>query len=122
MINLFKKFNSTATNKDDEVYALLEKFYNSFFDDMYNELNIEKYRPIRDAIGLVMIKFDSNDHPLAYTSKLVMYIQAKVAMNNLALTDEQQKMMQELNQKTNRVNLSYVYTSPLNDVSQFMPA
>ncbi|EFG54790.1 hypothetical protein HMPREF0493_1555 [Lactobacillus amylolyticus DSM 11664] len=44
-----------------------------------------------------------------------------MAMKHLPLTSQQQKLMNELNLKTKRVSLSYVYTSPLNDAKQFMP-
>lgn len=101
------------------VYKILDKFYKSFFSNIYNERNIAKYRPIRDAIGLVMRKFESNDNPLAYTSKLVMYIQASSALKHLRFTKEQQKMLQQLSEKTKFVNLSYVYTGPLDDSQQF---
>ena len=95
-------------------------FYNSFFSNIYNEMNIGRYRQIRDAIGLVLNKFDSGDHPLEYTSKLVMYIQARVAMNHLHLTHEQQDLMKKLSDATKYVNLSYVYLSPLTSVEQFV--
>lgn len=102
-----------------EIYQDLEKFYNSFFSNIYNEMNIRRYRIIRDCIGLVINKFDSNDHPLEYTSKLVLYIQAKVAFDHLHLTPEQEKIMKHLSEKTKYVNLSYVYLSPLDSDKQF---
>lgn len=83
-------------------------------------MNIGRYRQIRDAIGLVLNKFDSNDHPLEYTSKLVMYIQARIAMSHLHLTHEQQELMKKLSEATKYVNLSYVYLSPLNSAEQFV--
>ena len=75
---MFSLFKSHTTN-EKEVYQELKEFYDSFFSDIYNEMNIDRYRQIRDVIGLVINKFDENDHPLEYTSKLVMYIQARVA-------------------------------------------
>lgn len=121
MINLFTihRKNDQLQN-EQEVYQILDKFYRSFFDDMYNELNIDRYRQIRDAIGLVMRKFDEHDHPMAYTSKLVMYIQSRVVMNHLPLTNEQQNYMRELCNKTKYVNLNYVYSGPVNDAKQFL--
>lgn len=121
MINLFTihRKNDQLQN-EQEVYQILDKFYRSFFDDMYNELNINRYRQIRDAIGLVMRKFDEHDHPMAYTSKLVMYIQSRVVMNHLPLTNEQQNYMRELCNKTKYVNLNYVYSGPVNDAKQFL--
>lgn len=121
MINLFtihRKNDQLQT--EQEVYQILDKFYRSFFGDMYNELNINRYRQIRDAIGLVMRKFDEHDHPMAYTSKLVMYIQSRVVMNHLPLTNEQQNYMRELCNKTKYVNLNYVYSGPVNDAKQFL--
>ena len=48
----------------EEVYQDLDQFYQSFYSNIYNELNINKYKQIRDAIGMVMRKFDNQDHPL----------------------------------------------------------
>lgn len=78
MLSLFNKFNSNQQKETDEVYQLLQKFYDSF-------------------LAICM------------------------AMKHLPLTSQQQKLMNELNLKTKRVSLSYVYTSPLNDAKQFMP-
>lgn len=116
MLSLFKSRESAQENK---VYSELDKFYQSFFSDTYNEFNIDKYRQIRDAIGLVMRKFENHDHPLEYTGKLVMYIQARVALKHLRLSSSQQKIMQILSEQTKYINLSYVYTCPLDDVTQF---
>lgn len=115
MFGMFKHNSDTK-----EVYQDLKKFYTSFFSDIYNELNIGRYRQIRDAIGLVINKFDSNDHPLAYTIKLVMYIQARIVLNHLHLTSEQEKIMKDLTEKTKYVNLSYVYLSPIDSEKQFV--
>lgn len=119
---LFSFFTQNKQTQSDnrEVYQDLKQFYGSFFSDIYNEMNIGRYRQIRDAIGLVINKFDSNDHPLEYTSKLVMYIQARVALKHLRLTDEQQKLMKKLTQATKYVNLSYVYLSPIDSEKQFV--
>lgn len=116
MLSLFK---SRQSNQEKQIYNELDKFYQSFFTDTYNELNIDKYRQIRDAIGLVMRKFDNHDHPLEYASKLVMYIQARVAFKHLHLSSYQQKIMHTLSEQTKCINLSYVYTCPLDDVTQF---
>ena len=103
----------------NEAYKELDQFYRSFFNNIYNELNITKYRPIRDAIGLVMRKFESNDHPLQYTGKLVLYIQANAALNHLHLSNFQQKLLQSLGTKTKQISLNFVYISPITDISQF---
>lgn len=118
MINLFQ-FKNKKISQEKEAYQILGKFYNSFFSDMYNELNISKYKQIRDAIGLVMRKFDSHDNPLAYTGKLVMYIQARVVLHHLPLTKEQQGYMQKLSTLSKNINLSFVYTSPIDGGRQF---
>lgn len=115
----FNSLKSQRSMQEKTVYHELDKFYQSFFGDTYNELNIDKYRQIRDAIGLVMRKFDSHDHPLEYTGKLVMYIQARVALKHLHLSSDQQAIMRSLNEETKHINLCYVYTSPLDDVTQF---
>lgn len=103
----------------NETYKELDQFYRSFFNNIYNELNIAKYRPIRDAIGLVMRKFESNDYPLQYTGKLVLYIQANTALNHLHLSNFQQKLLHSLSNKTKQISLNFVYTSPITDISQF---
>ncbi|WP_278954041.1 bacteriocin immunity protein [Lactobacillus apis] len=103
----------------NETYKELDQFYRSFFNNIYNELNIAKYRPIRDAIGLVMRKFESNDHPLQYTDKLVLYIQANTALNHLRLTNFQQKLLQSLGTNTKQISLNFVYISLITDISQF---
>lgn len=118
----FLTSHSAIQNKqlDKAVYQELEQFYNSFFNNIYNELNIGKYRKIRDAIGLVMRKFDCQDHPLAYTGKLVMYIQANVTLHHLHLTCEQQELLRLLGYTTKNINLNFVYSGPITDLRQFI--
>lgn len=118
MISLLTRKKQKRQEK--EIYQILAKFYRSFFDNMYNELNIGRYRQIRDAISLVMLKFETHDHPLAYSGKLVMYIEARVAMKHLPLTKKQQGYMQKLNAATKHINLNYIYTSPIDDEKQFL--
>lgn len=103
----------------EEVYQDLDQFYQSFYSNIYNELNINKYKQIRDAIGMVMRKFDNQDHPLDYVGKLVMYIQASVVLQHLHLTTMQQKLLQDLSDKTKKINLNFVYTGRLTDMQQF---
>ncbi|BDR60140.1 bacteriocin immunity protein [Lactobacillus xylocopicola] len=113
---------SSAQKRDllnKEVYQELEQFYCSFFSNIYNELNIAKYKHIRDAIGLVMRKFDACDHPLAYTGKLVMYIQGQLALNHLQLTKQQRQLLHKLADQTKNINLNFVYSGPLTDAHQF---
>lgn len=118
MISLFSR--PQQKQEDNKIYTLLNEFYNSFAkNNTFNEMNIEKYRNVRDAAGLVMRKFEKHDHPLAYTNKLVMYIDAQVALKNLHLTHEQRKIMQVLREDTKYTNLCYVYTSPINNSDQF---
>lgn len=116
---MFSLFKSSQPNKT-KIYQELKEFYDSFFSDTYNELNIGRYRQIRDVIGLVINKFDENDHPLEYTSKLVMYIQARMAEKHLHLGAEQQKIMKKLTESTKYINLSYVYLSPVDSAEQFI--
>ncbi|WP_304230063.1 bacteriocin immunity protein [Lactobacillus kitasatonis] len=116
---MFSLFKSSQPNTK-EIYQELNKFYNSFFSDIYNEMNIDRYRQIRDVIGLVINKFDENDHPLEYTGKLVMYIQARVASRHLRLSSEQEAIMKKLTESTKYVNLSYVYLSPIDSAEQFV--
>lgn len=119
MINLFTK--SQKQQQLNKTYHYLDKFYRSFSEDnTFNELNIDRYRPIRDSIGFVMRKFDANDNPLAYTSKLIMYIQSQIAFNHLRLTQKQQSLMKDLSQNNKYVKLNYVYTGPIYDAKQFL--
>lgn len=114
-----KGLRKKDTKLNKEVYAELNQFYCSFFSDIYNELNIGKYKRIRDAIGLVLQKFTSQDNPIAYTGKLVMYIQGNIALHHLHLTDEQGKLLRSIADKTKKINLNYVYSGPVTDVHQF---
>lgn len=116
-------FIKNSQNKDvqlnKEVYEELNQFYCSFFSNIYNELNIGKYKKIRDSIGLVMQKFTSQDNPLAYTGKLVMFIQGNIAIHHLRLTDEQRKLLRSIADKTKNINLNFVYSGPITDARQF---
>ncbi|MFR4967163.1 bacteriocin immunity protein [Lactobacillus kalixensis] len=103
-----------------KIYQDLKDLYSSFSDEMYSLLATDSYSRIRRAIGLVMQKFENNDHPLAYTGKLVMYIQAKVALNNLRLTSQQEQLIKSLTESTKRIHLSYVYLSPIDSSEQFV--
>ncbi|MFR0613284.1 bacteriocin immunity protein [Lactobacillus porci] len=120
-MQIFVKKNQQKEEITEKTGKLLKNFYNSFFSDIFNEMNIDRYRPIRDATGMVINKFTANDHPLAYAGKLVLFIQAYMAMNQLHLTKEQQQMLQELADLTKHVNLNYVYISPLDSMDQFLP-
>ena len=90
---MFSLFKSSQPNTK-EIYQELKKFYNSFFSDIYNEMNIDRYRQIRDVIGLVINKFD--------------------------LSSEQEAIMKKLTESTKYVNLSYVYLSPIDSAEQFV--
>lgn len=120
MRNFFVKSSQKKnTQLNKEVYEELKQFYCSFFSNTYNELNIQRYKKIRDAIGLVMQKYISQDNPLAYTGKLVMYIQGNIAMYRLHLSDEQRKLLRSIAAKTKKINLDFVYSGPITDVRQF---
>src|SRR5699024_10496628 len=117
---MFSLFNQKKQSESREVYQDLKNFNNSFFSNIYNEMNIGRYRKIRYAIGLVLNNFDSGDHPREYTGEFVMYIQSRVDMNNLHLTHEQQDLMKKLSDATKYVNISYVYLTPLTSIEQFV--
>lgn len=114
------QFVAKKNNHKQETHQLLEKFYESFFIDIYNELNIDPYRPLRDAIANVLYKFTIDDHPMAYTGKLVMYIESKLVLEDLHLTNEQREILNQLRQLTKNINLSFVYQSPLTSFDQFV--
>lgn len=122
MISLSKLIETTPKVSQIEVYNLLKEFYDSFFSDVYNEMNIKKYRPIRDATGLVIRKFDHNDHPLDYAGKLVLFIQARSVLDNLHLSDEQSEILKQLSNLTKELNLNYIYTGNITDLEQFLPS
>lgn len=104
----------------NEVYQLLKQFYQSFFSNIYNELNILKYKKLRDAIGLVIYKFEIHDHPQAYCAKLVMFLQAYVTMHHLHLSSEQQHLLKLLSTKSKKVSPRFIYTGPIMDDQQFL--
>ncbi len=118
---IFRKFfqNNKQEKEREQTYQLLKNFYASFFSDIYNERNIGRYKPLRDAIALVLGRFDSGDHPMEYAAKLALYLPAKASLNQLRFTKEQQGLLAELTRLTRRVKLNFVYLSPLDSISQF---
>ncbi|RMC24870.1 MULTISPECIES: bacteriocin immunity protein [unclassified Lactobacillus] len=104
----------------NEVYQILKQFYQSFFSNIYNELNILKYKKLRDSIGLVIYKFDTHDHPQEYCTKLVMFIQAYVTIHHLHLSSKQQYLLKSLSTKSKGISLRFLYTGPIMDDQQFL--
>ena len=60
-MQIFVKKNQQKEEITEKTGKLLKSFYNSFFSDIFNEMNIDRYRPIRDATGMVINKFTAND-------------------------------------------------------------
>ncbi|CCI87479.1 hypothetical protein [Lactobacillus gigeriorum] len=106
--------------KREQTYQLLNEFYQSFFSDVYNELNIHRYLPVRDAIANVIHKFIMDDHPMAFAGKLVMYIQTQIAFSHLRLSKQQLLLLHRLEDLTKNIDLTFVYTSPLDSNQQFV--
>jgi nicotinic acid phosphoribosyltransferase len=120
-VAIFCKFfqKKDQEKEREQTCQLLKNFYASFFTDIYNERNIGRYKPLRDAIALVLGHFDSNDHPMEYAAKLALYLPAKASLNQLRFTKEQRDYLQELTRLTRRVKLNFVYLSPLDSINQF---
>lgn len=116
---MIKLFFKRRQQENKNIYQLLHNFYDSFFSDAYNELNISKYKPIRDAIGLVINKFDSHDHPLEYTGKLILYIQNRQAMNHIGLNKKQEAIMIKLAYTTKYANINNSYRNSWHSEEQF---
>ncbi|MGM9888828.1 MAG: bacteriocin immunity protein [Limosilactobacillus sp.] len=106
-------------SQENKIFTILRNFYDSFFTDTYNELNIGRYKQIRDAIGLVLHKFAVKDHPVEYAAKLTLYLPARVTLHHLHLSREQQGWLRELTELTKSVNLNYVYLGRLDSFDQF---
>lgn len=120
-VAIFRKFfqNNKQEKEREQTYQLLKNFYASFFSDTYNERNIGRYKPLRDAIALVLGHFDSNNYPMEYAAKLALYLPAKASLNQLRFTKEQQELLTKLTRLTRRVKLNFVYLSPLDSINQF---
>ncbi|GHV97040.1 bacteriocin immunity protein [Lactobacillus nasalidis] len=118
---IFSNFLQKNRQESDRARTqqILKNFYASFFSDIYNERNISRYKPLRDAIALVLGRFDSGDHPMEYAAKLALYLPAKASLNRLRFTKEQQGWLKELSRLTRQVSLNFVYLSPLDSISQF---
>ncbi|CCI82256.1 bacteriocin immunity protein [Lactobacillus hominis] len=115
-----KQLNSKLSSQEQEarqngyLFAQLVRLYHTFDGRPGNE-----YSKLQDAIACVLDKIDQNDHPYAYTNKLVMFIEARHALRGLYLSPDQNKLLIDLRENTKRTNLNYVYLSAIDATSQF---
>ena len=65
-------------------------------------------------------KYKTSSHPLAWTRRLVLYLQVNAVKKDLYLTPEQKDIIKELARIGKRTNLNYVYLSPVDDAKQFV--
>lgn len=94
--------------------ASLVRLYQSFAKRPGNE-----YAKIQDAIAAVLDKIDAHDHCLAYTGKLVLFIEARHALRGLYLTPEQNDLIVNLREMSKHVNPNYVYIDKIDGSDQF---
>lgn len=97
--------------KVQELQRLVAELYDSFEND--NRKGVEE---IRQVLANVNEKYKTSSHPLAWTGRLVLYLQ----VNAVNLTPEQKDIIKELARIGKRTNLNYVYLSPVDDAKQFV--
>lgn len=75
---------------------------------------------IRQVLANVNEKYKTSSHPLAWTGRLVLYLQVNAVKKDLYLTPEQKDIIKKLTRIGRRTNLNYVYLSPVDDAKQFV--
>ncbi|MYY53193.1 bacteriocin immunity protein [Ligilactobacillus salivarius] len=101
--------------KVQELQRLVVELYDSFEND--NRKGVEE---IRQVLANVNAKYKASSHPLAWTGRLVLYLQVNAVKKDLYLTPEQKDIIKELARIGKRTNLNYVYLSPVDDAKQFV--
>ncbi|WP_297815786.1 bacteriocin immunity protein [uncultured Lactobacillus sp.] len=115
-----KQLNSKLSSQELQarqnayLFTQLVRLYHSFEGRPGHE-----YSKLQDAIACVLDKINQNDHPYAYTNKLVMLIEARHALRGLYLSPDQNELLIDLREATKRTNLNYLYLSAIEDLSQF---
>lgn len=115
-----KQLNGKISSQEQEtrqnayLFTQLVRLYHTFDGRPGDE-----YAKLQDAIACVLDKINQNDHPYAYTNKLVMFIEARHALRGLYLDPAQNDLLIDLRENTKRTNLNYVYLSSIDDLSQF---
>lgn len=101
--------------KVQELQRLVVELYDSFEND--NRKGVEE---IRQVLANVNEKYKTSSHLLAWTGRLVLYLQVNAVKKDLYLTPEQKDIIKELARIGKRTNLNYVYLSPVDDAKQFV--
>ena len=101
--------------KVQELQRLVVELYDSFEND--NRKGVEE---IRQVLANVNEKYKTSGHPVAWTGRLVLYLQVNAVKKDLYLTPEQKDIIKELARIGKRTNLNYVYLSPVDDAKQFV--
>lgn len=101
--------------KVQELQRLVAELYDSFEND--NRKGVEE---IRQVLANVNEKYKTSSHQLAWTGRLVLYLQVNAVKKDLYLTPEQKDIIKELARIGRRTNLNYVYLSPVDDAKQFV--
>ncbi|MDW3022840.1 bacteriocin immunity protein [Ligilactobacillus salivarius] len=101
--------------KVQELQRLVVELYDSFEND--NRKGVEE---IRQVLANVNEKYKTSSHSLAWTGRLVLYLQVNAVKKDLYLTPEQKDIIKELARIGKRTNLNYVYLSPVDDAKQFV--
>lgn len=111
-----KNISKSESDERLEVYISsdLVRLYQSFEKRPGTE-----YAKIQDAIAAVLDRISAHDHALAYTSKLVLFIEARHALRGLYLTPKQNDLIVELREISKHVNPNYIYIDKIDGADQF---
>ena len=85
--------------------------------DLYASINA--YLPLEKAILKVIAKAENHDDAIAWSNKLVMFLQSQIALKQIPITKEQDALINSLSEQCKNTNLNYVYLAPINDSLQF---
>lgn len=104
----------TTITQQNEVVSILKDLYASF-----NKIQIKAYLPLEQTILKVIAKTENHEDVAAWSNKLVMYLQAQIALKQIPITKEQDDLISSLSEQCKNTNLNYVYLAPINDSLQF---
>ena len=114
-LDIIGMLDDMESNFVKELQRLVVELYDSFEND--NRKGVEE---IRQVLANVNEKYKTSSHPLAWTGRLVLYLQVNAVKKDLYLTPEQKDIIKELARIGKRTNLNYVYLSPVDDAKQFV--
>lgn len=104
----------TTITQQNKVVSILKDIYASF-----NKNQIKAYIPLEQTILKVIVKTENHEDVAAWSNKLVMYLQAQIALKQIPITKEQDNLISSLSEQCKNTNLNYVYLAPINDSLQF---